>query len=434
MISKKKMLFGKGVLFAVGAALAMNLTSCGNFAGKDSRDAGERKEEYLGNTFADTPQNADEPIMKRTGSEEKEAEEIIGICCETYAKAAKEDKLDDLEMLRGLVNMLGEKGYTAIDSENQLNMAQHEKLLRFCEEAEEKESGRITVAEVTREGECTIRNMETHDGDVNMIRSYYVFEKGELKLSSEDIYRAESWEYTEDGYLMFSGWLAFEGSYEVTRKQLMEYTAYRLLPLDETCRELNRKYLLPAGYEWNNMFLTDWNEEDFGELDFYDVFDMFYTESRIGDGEFTSGNAMGTSAVYLIPKERFEQVIMSKFKISSEILQSKTVYHPKEKVYEYKPRGFEEIEYPEYPYPEVVGYEENGDGTWTLKVNAVFPYRGMSKAYTHEVTVRDIEGGGIQYVANRVLEPVKDADIKWHTPRLTRTEWEERYAAGKEGQ
>lgn len=241
MLQKKKILFWKGVLLVAGTTLVINLAGCGNFMEKGSRDAGERKEERLGNTFADTPQNADEPIMKRIGSEEKEAEEIIGICGETYAKAKKEDKLDDLEMLRSLVNTLGEKGYTAIDSENQLNMAQHEKLLRFCEAAEAKERGRITVAEVTREGECTIRNMETHDGNVNMIRSYYAFADGELKLSSEDIYRAESWEYTEDGYLMFSGWLAFEGSYEVTRKQLMEYTAYRLLPLDETCRELNRK-------------------------------------------------------------------------------------------------------------------------------------------------------------------------------------------------
>ena len=181
------------------------------------------------------------------------------------------------------------------------------------------------------------------------------------------------------------------------------------------------------------MFSFGGRGQNFGELDFYDVFDIFYSENQRGDEEFTSEYAMGTSAVYLIPKERFEQVIMSKFKISSEILQSKTVYHPKEEVYEYKPRGFEEIEYPEYPYPEVVGYEEKVDGTWTLKVNAVFPYRGMSKAYTHEVTVRDTEGG-VQYVANRVLEPVKDADIKWHTPRLTREEWEERYAAGKEGQ
>ena len=136
------------------------------------------------------------------------------------------------------------------------------------------------------------------------------------------------------------------------------------------------------------MFLTDWNEDDFGELDFYDMFDIFHSKPGREPLYYTMEDHRKTCAVYMIPKEEFEQVLMSKFKITSEALQSKSVYHPEEKVYEYKPRGFEETEYPEYPYPEVVGYVENPDGTLTLKVHAVFPYRGLSKAYVHEVTVR----------------------------------------------
>ena len=303
----------------------------------------------------------------------------------------------------------------------------YEKLIQFSEKAEAKKNGRMTVVEVAKGGSCIIRNMETHDGIVNMIRSYCIYENGKLKQSSEDIYRTESWEYTEDGHLMFSGRLAFEGSYEVTRNEIMEYMAYRVLSLDETCRELNRKYILPIGYERNNMFLTDWSEEEFAELDFYDMFDLFYQENHTANGEFTFGNAMGTSAVYLISKEKFEPVIKSKFKISSEVLQSKTVYYPCEEVYEYKPRGLEETEYPEYPYPEVIGYVNNDDGTLTLKVQAVFPYRGVSKAYIHEVTVRDTKDGGIQYVGNRIIEPINNPEIRWHVPRLTRTEWEELY-------
>ena len=40
---------------------------------------------------------------------------------------------------------------------------------------------------------------------------------------------------------------------------------------------------------------------------------------------------------------------------------------------------FEEVEYPEYPYSEVVGFTENNDGTITLTANVVFPYAGDSK-------------------------------------------------------
>ena len=44
-------------------------------------------------------ENADKTVMKRSKSEEKEAEEILEICSKTYAKAEKEGKLDDLEMI-----------------------------------------------------------------------------------------------------------------------------------------------------------------------------------------------------------------------------------------------------------------------------------------------------------------------------------------------
>ena len=72
-------------------------------------------------------------------------------------------------------------------------------------------------------------------------------------------------------------------------------------------------------------------------------------------------------------------------------------------------------------------YSFDDDGTLTLKVQAVFPYRGVSKAYIHEVTVRDTKDGGIQYVGNRIIEPINNPEIRWHVPRLTRTEWEELY-------
>ena len=137
---------------------------------------------------------------------------------------------------------------------------------------------------------------------------------------------------------------------------------------------------------------------------------------------------MGTSAVYLISKEKFEPVIKSKFKISSEVLQSKTVYYPCEEVYEYKPkRAVKKQNIRKYPYPEVIADVNNDDGTLTLKVQAVFPYRGVSKAYIHEVTVRDTKDGGIRYVGNRIIEPINNPEIRWHVPRLTRTEWEELY-------
>ena len=32
-----------------------------------------------------------------------------------------------------------------------------------------------------------------------------------------------------------------------------------------------------------------------------------------------------------------------------------------------------------------------------------------------------------RYVGNRIIEPINNPEIRWHVPRLTRTEWEELY-------
>ena len=126
-------------------------------------------------------------------------------------------------------------------------------------------------------------------------------------------------------------------------------------------------------------------------------------------------------------KEEFESVIMKYFNIDSETLQSKTIYDSENLTYEYKPRGFEEVEYPEYPYSEVVGFTENNDGTITLTANVVFPYAGDSKVYAHEVVVRPLENGRVQYVSNRIIPSEDNYRETWHTPRLTLEEWEELY-------
>ena len=41
-------------------------------------------------------------------------------------------------MIRDLIKELGEKSFTAVDSENQVNMTEYEKLIQFSEKAEQR--------------------------------------------------------------------------------------------------------------------------------------------------------------------------------------------------------------------------------------------------------------------------------------------------------
>ena len=330
-------------------------------------------------------------------------------------------------MVRSIVNDFGENGYSAVDSKNQVDMTQADQVVEFCEIVETQGEAEITIIEVGYSGGFVKYDLNTKDGKVNVVNTCYKYENGNMQREATISYQAENWSYTKEGYLMFSGVWFSEELYLLTLSGAEEHTALRVQPLDETYRELSRKYLLSIGFEQNNMFLVDWSEDDFGELNFYDMFDLLYPKVYGTNIPYVADDNLGVGAVYQIPKDDFERVILPYFNIDSETLQSKTIYNAEDKTYEYKPRGFEEVEYPEYPYSEVIGFTENGDGTLTLTANVVFPYVGDSKVYAHEVVVRPLENGGVQYVSNRIIPSEDNCEETWHTPRLTAKEWDEIY-------
>ena len=410
MLLKKTAWFWKSGLAAISFMLIVSVSGC-----------------------SDTPQ--EETAVVETISEvqlsgqkdEEETEKMIECCLELYEKAAEENKIDDLETIRSIVNCLGENGYPAVDSRNQINMTEPEKVVEFCEKVDAQEEAEITIIEVSYLGGFVKYDLKTKDGNVDVVRSYYKYENGNMKREVTGSYQTEYWNYTEDGYLMFSGVWFSEELYVLTLSGAEEHTALRVQTLDETYRELSRKYLLPIGFEQNNMFIVDWSEDDFGDLNFYDMYELLYPKVNGTYTPYVADDNLGVGAVYRILKDDFESVIMAYFNIDSETLQSKTIYYAEDETYEYKPRGFEEVEYPEYPYSEVVGFTENSDGTLTLTANVVFPYEGDSKVYAHEVVVRPLENGSVQYVSNRIIPSEDNYRETWNTPRLTAEEWEEIY-------
>ena len=356
-----------------------------------------------------------------------DAESIAAVYRDIYDEAVEADALGSLETLRRIVARLGENGYVAVDSENQVDMAGAEQVIEFCKAVDEKKSAALTIVVIKDFGFRKFE-LKTEDGRVNIVRGYYQYDQnGCLQNRSTVSYLADIWRYTEEGYLLFGGSYFSDENFVLTLSDTPEHTALRILPLDETCRELNRTYILPVGYERNNIFLTDWNEEDFGNLDFYDIFEKFYPFLYEKPVPYVADDDLGLGATYQIPEEIFENVIMAHFKIDRETLRRKATYFSENTAYEYRPRGFYEAEYPDIPYPEVVSYTENEDGTITLIVNAVYPNRNTSMAYSHRTVIRPLDGDRFQYVSNQALSLEDERDIWWHSNRLTKEEWLEIY-------
>ena len=407
--------FLRYALIAAGCIVFWGVPGCGSIPHKTGQTTESTRETAL-------------PWQEYGTGEEDKKESAADICLELYREAAEKGQTADTKMLERIVKQFGDCGYPAVDSKNQIDMTEAGQVVRFCEKAEAGEETELTLIEVTYAGGFIKYDLCAAGGRLYVVKSCYEYGSGKMQNTAEGSYPAEYWDYTEDGYFVFAGKCHSEEMYVLTLSRAEEHVMLRVRPLDETCREFNRKYLLPIGYERNNMFLVDWNEEEFGELDFYDMYDIFYPEIMAEPVPYAPDRSLGVGAVYEIPKEEFEAVIMEYFSVDSRTLQSKTVYHPQTAAYEYKPRGFYEVEYPEYPYPEVTEYKENSDGTVTLTVHAVFPHTGDSRVYVHEVTVRPKEDGGVQYVSNRVVPSENNREATWHTPRLEEKEWEELYS------
>ena len=407
MLWEKKML----LLFVMTSIIALVNTGCSN----ESPEVSD-----IGITVVDNEAPLD-------ASNPDDAENIAAVYRDIYDEAVEANTLGSLETLRRIVARLGENGYVAVDSENQVDMAGAEQIIEFCKAVDEKKNAKLTIIVIKNLG-FRKYDLETENGSVNIVRGYYQYDQnGCLQNRSTVRYPADIWQYTEEGYLLFEGSYFSTENYVLTLSDTPERTALRVLPLDEKCRELNRNYILPVGYGHNNIFLTDWDEEDFGDLDFYDIFDIFFPLLYKRPVPYVPDNNLGVGAVYQIPEETFENVIMTHFNIDREMLRRETAYLPEDSGYEYRPRGFYEVEYPDIPYPEVVSYTENQDGTITLIINAVYPNRNTSMAYSHRTVIRPINEGGFQYVSNQLIFLEDEYDIYWHSNRLTKEEWIEIY-------
>lgn len=353
---------------------------------------------------------------------------------EIYEEVIEADAVNDRqssEIIRNTVQKLGEEGYVAIDSDNQIDMTNKEQVLQFCESVDGQEEGQLIIFVVGNAERFTKYELGTSDGKVEVSKEIYQYNNGCFEMTAAANYTADSWQYTKEGYLIFTGSSYSEESYVLTMSDVPEAVALRVEPLDEQCREYNRCYILPMGYGRNNMFLSDWNEENYGELDFYDVFDRFYQTVYQQAVPYVADKNINVGAVYQIPEAEFESVVATHFAIDADTLHTKTKYLPEQKAYEYRPRGFHEIEYTNIPYPEVVGHTTNDDDTITLTVNAVYPGEGTSKAFRHEVVIRPLGDDAFQYVSNTVLHSKDDFGTGWHTDRLTEEEWDGIYGGDK---
>ncbi len=348
-----------------------------------------------------------------------ESEQLARGYIEIYAEARKAGTLGSLDTIEDIVDALGEAGYPAVDTENQVNMVRPEVIRGFYDSVEEGEAAETSLFLVTDDGGFVRYDLTSEDGTVHVERSRLGWEDGKPGAEKVDSYEAHTWKMDEE-----SGYLYVEKAQPAGYDGSIGYTAVRVEPLDGELRELNRKYILPVGYRHTNLFLTDWEESDYGEIDFYDLFEEFYEEEYDKSIPYASDFEKRT---YEVPARVFEAAVTRHFQIDTDTLRAHADYDSDTSAYLYVTRCREDWGHPCFVTPEVRGYEELEDGALKLKVCSVSQQDNPAHTFSHEVVVRTFPGGEYQYVSNRVLPADHELDMDWYAERMTEQEWEEQY-------
>lgn len=287
----------------------------------------------------------------------------------------------------------------------------------FCESAEEGEEAATVFFCVTEEGGWIRYDLETQNGDIDVTESSLRWENNSPEVYYYHEFEVVSWDYTDKGYLFLEE--SRPAGYDGAPGQ----KAFRIRPLDRSCREAYQTYIASVGYERNNLLITDWTEQDSKELDFYDLYEQLY---RAKYGEIVPYEAE-EGAEYNVPEKEIEEVLQSYFSFDRQTIREHMNYQPESGTFLYRPRGRHDGGSPYGPYPEVTGYKELEDGKIQLTVEAVWEMEMLDCAMKSELVVRPMEDGTFQYVSNRVIFREERMTNFWYKQRLTEEEWSNYY-------
>ena len=172
--------------------LCISLAFVAQGCGKPSRE-----------TWQDVDTEAETVIVLEEDEEPKIRMEDV--CLELYREAGRSGRLGEKETIAHIVKQFGENGYPAVDQKNRVDMVRASEVKRFCRRATDQQEAQIEIVEVDWNGGFVEYELQAAEGNLDVTRNYYHYEDEMMRKKTEEHFTADSWSYTEDGYLMFSG-------------------------------------------------------------------------------------------------------------------------------------------------------------------------------------------------------------------------------------
>ncbi|MDO5445326.1 MAG: DUF6070 family protein [Eubacteriales bacterium] len=312
--------------------------------------------------------------------------------------------------IASMISACGTAGYPAADSRGDFNMQGYGLMHEFGQTLS-LSNGDIseTYFIVYPDGHLSGFMLSRESGIWHLYSASAAWnDDGTERIYSEGRYAVGEVRYTEKGWLIYS---RDTSDFDENQKANTDsYVMVRVLPYDSEMRTLCKRYVEPVGYFENNLFTTDWNEGNMGPIDFNSLYAYVFGLYN-GTDMLSSYNvrnyykAVQGTKLYLIPEDIFENNTTVYFNIDRAALKNISDYSSQLGGYLFL--GYNRDYYnvtPRTPFPEVVDYSYNSDGTITLTVDAVNNWYGTDRAFRHTLVVRPTDGVSFRYVSNTLQQ------------------------------
>lgn len=342
----------------------------------------------------------DLPIEDNVREEiESDLKEMLGRVRKIYIAAYKGNASNVVisdETAFKMLEVIREEGYPTTISALLSDMSNYGQMEDFLNNSLNGKEGQIVIYDINLNGGINRQQFIFNGSDMFILEAVAKWNKDNKPIITYTSYnRIKEWQYTE------KGWFSYEYCVpkppEVT-EMIDGEKLLRVKPLKREYREIADKYLMPLGYQGNNLLCSNWDTDHMEDIDYNGLYQYLYSikyGSSFDNDLYENG----------IPKEEFESLITEYLPITSKQIQQYAVFDEEKHVYmwarlgcgNYVPRFFGTS------FPEITDIKENEDGTVTLTVDAVCEMLGTDAVICHHLTMKILDNGSVKYLENHIL-------------------------------
>lgn len=337
----------------------------------------------------------DEKEEKNAEADSSAAMEVIKDIYTSADKGEASNAVISQETACEMMDALKEIGCPVSVSGFQMNMSNHEEMEKFIKDCSNGKKASIVTYELHDDGTVGRRKFQFDGKNMYVLDTKTTWSGKNTPVIAETTYsRIKEWQYTEKGWFTFEYCVPEppEVSEIVSACVMM-----RVKPLKDEYLEIMRKYLIPLGYQGNNILSSEWDTEHMDGLDYNMLFEYLYImkyNDRPSEEQYQNG----------VPADEFECLIKSYLPVTTEQLRQYAVYDSVTGTYARRRLGTLNYE-PNVvgtSVPEIVEMTENEDHTVTISIDAVCEIAGKDRVMSHQLTVKFTEDGGILYLGNEM--------------------------------